>query len=101
MLAKKTKEIVNLKKQLIGTCSCIIIVAVSLKTPNYPDCPQCSFVYSFRYFKVLVQELDVKMDKGWLLELIELFGSEGQTFDVSQNDWQVFDKTIDPLQETR
>ena len=41
------------------------------------------------------------MDKGWLLELIELFGSEGQTFDVSQNDWQVFDKTIDPLQETR
>ena len=36
MLAKKTKEIVNLKKQLIGTCSCIIIVAVSLKTPTIP-----------------------------------------------------------------
>ena len=38
-----------------------------------------------RYFKVLVQELDVKMDKGWLLELVALFGSENQALDVSSD----------------
>lgn len=31
-----------------------------------------------------MQELDVKMDKGWLMELVALFGSESQALDVSQ-----------------
>ena len=31
---------------------------------------------------MLVQELDVKMDKGWLLELVDLFGSDNQVLDV-------------------
>ena len=40
-------------------------------------------VFFSRYFKVLVQELDVKMDKIWLMELVALFGSENQALDVS------------------
>jgi hypothetical protein len=44
---------------------------------------QCVVSGFLRYFKVLVQELDVKMDKGWLLQLVDLFGSENQALDVS------------------
>jgi hypothetical protein len=44
---------------------------------------QCGVSDFLRYFKVLVQELDVKMDKGWLLQLVALFGSENQALDVS------------------
>ena len=47
-----------------------------------------------RYFKVLVQELDVKMDKGWLLELVALFGTENQALDVRSSAFQFARKGI-------
>jgi hypothetical protein len=55
----------------------------SMRTNKLTCVFQCVVSGFLRYFKVLVQELDVKMDKGWLLQLVDLFGSENQALDVS------------------
>ena len=69
---------------LLSTCPLNPLLPQHSCCPSYP---WSSYVlHIFRYFKVLIQELDVEMDKGWLLELVDLFGNYNEPLDVCIRD---------------